>query len=103
MPKRKGWKLEVWENLGWHFCLTNAPISIYESCGTIGGSSFFTLVADRPDETGYGTMKMHGIDTHAKTPKASAKLAMKAFKKIVEDQIACWDKIKAAIESNGVK
>jgi hypothetical protein len=27
--KGKGWRLRVWENIGWHYCVINGPVQVY--------------------------------------------------------------------------
>ena len=45
-----GWKLRVWENLGWHYSVSAGPVCVHESAD--GG--FFALVSDDPEKAGPG-------------------------------------------------
>lgn len=40
--KTQGWELDVWENIGWHYCLRKKYISLHP---TIGGR-YFTLMGE---------------------------------------------------------
>ena len=46
----KGWALEVWENLGWHWRLINAPLSLRG-----GVNEFSCTISHNPEEGGSGS------------------------------------------------
>jgi len=53
--KTKGWKLRVWENLGWHYSLERPPLSVYplyreeEESPSVG-----IMMTNKADESGWG-------------------------------------------------
>ena len=76
MPK--GWRLRVWENLGWHFSILNGPAAIYES--SVDGS-FNCLISDDPKATGWGGVGWSGGgDRSAATPIEAYCLEVENFK-----------------------
>lgn len=51
LPNKAGWKVRIWENLGWCWSLYNGPISVYPS--TLKGC-FYCMIAPSVDERGCG-------------------------------------------------
>jgi len=47
----RGWKLRVWENLGWHYCVNSGPVSVYPSYNE---GNFFCLISTDPKKAGFG-------------------------------------------------
>lgn len=96
--KGRGWRLRVWNNTGWRWCLHCGPVTIYPS-----GAKFHTLIAPRMERTvgavGYGTGGewTPGIDSHAKTPTASVRKAIAGFRKYVAEDRERFDKLLAAL------
>jgi hypothetical protein len=48
-----GWKLDVWKNIGWHFCVRNGGMSIYANGGGIldRAWSFSVLLAGNDEDS----------------------------------------------------
>jgi len=49
-----GWIVRVWNNIGWHVSIQNAPISIQYIEFTNGKVGFLILMTGSVDEVGYG-------------------------------------------------
>jgi len=43
--KGKGWKLRVWENMGWHYCVHNGGLSVYP-CRSKGMTKFHAMLSE---------------------------------------------------------
>lgn len=54
--KGEGWRLRVWENLGWHFALYNGALSLYYHRYNDDKGSFSCMMSDKLGEGGYGAM-----------------------------------------------
>jgi len=52
--KTKGWKLRVWENLGWHYSLERPPLSVYPLYGEGESPSVGIMMTNKADESGWG-------------------------------------------------
>jgi hypothetical protein len=50
----KGWKLDIWENLGWHYCVVNAPMTIY-GCET-SPDTYHIMMSDRAQDARSGSI-----------------------------------------------
>ena len=84
--KSKGWTVRVWENLGWHFELLNAPLSVHE-----GSSGFFAFVADKPDKAGFGAgVWSHHLPDHA-DPNMAVRDAVRAMVDVVRQHAADYN------------
>lgn len=56
--KGTGWKLSLWQNLGWCFKVTQGPVSVHETCG-----KYWAMVSDNPNDASFGA----NIWTEART------------------------------------
>lgn len=87
----KGWKLEIWENLGWHFKLTKGPISVSQSYD----DSFHVLISDYGGHPGSGggawssglKAKKH------KTPQAAIRSGFKSMQNYAKTRICELNKV----------
>lgn len=52
--KGKGWKIRVWENLGWHVAWHLGRVSLYPSQYSDGPVKYHTLISDNDDSLGSG-------------------------------------------------
>ena len=46
-----GWKLRVWNNLGWHYSLEKGPICVHPS---FDGNTYWAMIATDAGECGHG-------------------------------------------------
>lgn len=42
----KGWKVRVWENMGWHYDLHNGPVSLTEHVMPTGQAPWYSCLID---------------------------------------------------------
>lgn len=63
MMNTGGWKLEVWENLGWHCALRNGYVNISHS-NYGDGDSYLALVNDRGSGSHDSFVNAGGIEHH---------------------------------------
>ena len=56
--KGTGWKLEVWENLGWHYCVVNGNLTVYAS-EYMDGISYTALLGDEGPHAGLPLWSSH--------------------------------------------
>lgn len=57
----RGWRIKVWENLGWHVAWTKGSAEVYEGRRIIG-YSYSCLISDEPNKPGSGSSEW---STHA--------------------------------------
>lgn len=74
-----GWKTRVWENLGWHYELTQGPISLSESDG-----EYIALINNDPKEAGGGLSLWTDLSKRSREPKEAVRLAVKYMQNIVQ-------------------
>lgn len=48
---RAGWKLDVWDNLGWHAAVRRGPLSVYQHKDRDGRVRYTALLNGRPGES----------------------------------------------------
>lgn len=51
MPKRKGWRIRVWENFGWHYTVNNDYVSVSETMEA-GVLRYHAMISDVPNGVG---------------------------------------------------
>lgn len=78
--KTKGWKLRVWENLGWHYSLQNPPLCVSPSVSGM----VFTLMTEKADEAGWGSLLWDGAP-HSRSPNKAVADQVKLARKVVND------------------
>lgn len=80
----KGWKTEVWENMGWHWCLHYGPIRLCTSYTDVDANpSYFVLISDSVTDTGGGAMMWTG-DTTSDDPREAIRKGIKLVMKYHE-------------------
>jgi hypothetical protein len=80
--KSKGWKLRVWENLGWHYCLVNPPLTLHP-----GIDGYWIFMTDKLNEADYGSYLWSMRDSFAdpnEAVRAQVVLAQKNIKVLNE-------------------
>lgn len=75
--KGKGWRIDVWENLGWHFRLLLGPLQITERDG-----QYWTLMSDTP-ESGGGSY-LWATQTESSDPNRAVRLQVRKAREKVE-------------------
>ncbi len=79
----RGWKLRVWENLGWHYSVVNGDLGIYP--GEYTGYYSFLSVG------GKGSMGAVGWGTaDHRDPNKLVRLQMKKMNKHVYKEMTCY-------------
>lgn len=89
MPKDVGWRLRVWENIGWHYAIVADHISISEYQGR-----FHCLIGE---ETGTGGPWTSPGGSY-KTPMGAAKGELAVFKNYMQRQNAVLSSILNTVE-----
>jgi hypothetical protein len=64
----KGWKIEVYENLGWHFKVRNDYLNVY---GKEFADKYSCLMADTKE--GAGGLSLWHVNNYAKDPNVSVR------------------------------
>jgi hypothetical protein len=75
----KGWKVRVWENMGWHWCLTNklCGLSLHNSTD-IQGLTFWCMMADGDSKNCYhGSCGFQSTTDHFKNPNLAVRQAIR--------------------------
>lgn len=70
--KGQGWKLEVWENLGWHYRVYAGPLSVSEKRDRSPEFRYSAMMSERPDDHIGGSYAWYG-DTHSSDPNRTAR------------------------------
>lgn len=85
----KGWKLEVWENLGWHFGVRNGALSVI-----VSGDRYSTLMSDEAD--GVGGAPIWFVRRWFRDPNA----AVRAQLRVCREFLKRCDTLVSAVEAN---
>lgn len=110
--KGNGWKLHVWQNHGWYYCVYNKNLNVYPS---YTGDAFYATMFTKETSTGFPHFKetkttnikeiekffnvkdkLPKIPTYYNNPNQAAKNKMKDAKKLVKK----LNKIVTQIEQN---
>jgi hypothetical protein len=91
--KGKGWRLRVWENLGWHFNLQRGYASISESFG----GEYYCLITDDPSHLGSGCGAWHDPGGSCKTPWKAFEHAANSVLTYVAQRTRTFSEIKTSI------
>lgn len=94
------WKLEVWENLGWHWAYHLGPISVHYST-IFGKKPFSVLIASDVDQSSHG----RGVWTpsggsYASTAAKAVELALAEYRRYAESERQCLDRMDEFFTSN---
>lgn len=77
--KGKGWKISVWENLGWHYCLRGDFISLYEH----QDKTYHAMIST--DIDGIGGLAMWTGNRYYKNPNTAINYAIKKAEKCLAE------------------
>lgn len=72
-----GWKIQVWENMGWHCSIVKGSAVVYE---LISNKQYLCLINDEPNKPGVGAFAF-GTDVCRATPQAAFRAAYFMFLK----------------------
>lgn len=92
--KGSGWKLKIWENLGWHYCVCNGPLQVHPSSID---DSYFTLLDG--DGSGGGS-PCYSVDTNFNDPNEAVRVQLETARLFVNSQDEIVRKLEEKI--NGV-
>lgn len=90
----RGWKVRVWENMGWHWSVFNGPVSVY--------SGYWAMISSDIHNATYGSGAW-SVDTvyrndpraavaHAAIPMFRHMAKVKAVEKSVYNMLKGWNK-----------
>lgn len=86
LMKTKGWKIEVWENLGWHFCLRNYRLSLYESRYGAKPPQYSCLLASNDRAPGSGSCLWSPQQGHHRSdPNVAVEVQMRLAEAVVRE------------------
>jgi hypothetical protein len=91
----KGWKIHVWENIGWHYRVIRGPVRVSSNYIGTYGASVEGPVWDSSSRCGYG-LTVHGPDRS--TPMKAMKAAIKKFKNQVKKVLEYSKKVDVIAE-----
>lgn len=92
----KGWTEDVWENMGWHWCLLLGPIRVGPKSYSEG---FSALLAGDVDQSRHGSVKWTG-DTDSDTPLGAAQKAAANFAAYAASERAMLDRMEKFLADN---
>jgi len=78
----KGWRLQVFENAGWHFTILNGALSLHLS-EYPDGKKYWCMMADTPEAGGCGAMMFHH-NYSSKDPNDAVRHQLRLARKVVE-------------------
>jgi hypothetical protein len=87
----RGWKVRVWENLGWHWALHKGPLQIYPAAYRSGRGLLTALCAAAwPDPGGHpsGGSSRWFLKKGRRDPNAVVRDQVKECRKYIEDEVA---------------
>ncbi len=79
-----GWELELWENLGWNYDVTNGPLNVFKS-SFVGEESYSCLMSDIPKFSGGGASVWHLNKNWSNDPWVSIQRQVKEARKVVDE------------------
>jgi len=92
--KGTGWKLEVWENLGWHYCVVNGTLYIYAH-EYMDGISYTSLMGDGKHP--HAGLPVWTDDYHSKDPNKVVEHQLAFAQKYMDHINAAFSKVMANI------
>ena len=94
--KGKGWKLDVWENLGWHYAVYNGTLTVHATEYLLGQTTYFTLLGDTERGGGecYWTEDFSSTD-----PNKVVERQLAHALKVAKGHLAIVKKVEANIRS----
>lgn len=91
--KGKGWKLDVWENLGWWYCVYAGPISVYP---THDSNKFHCLMAEGLGNKGHagGGSYLWKTDDNLRDPNELVKRQIQIAQAVVDNLSSNISKVR---------
>ena len=80
--KGSGWKLRVWENMGWNYSVKNGPINVYPL--DHGQNQRFHCLLDCNEE-GTGGLAIWSTDAISKDPNKVVQREIESARKVVDE------------------
>jgi len=87
------WKLEVWENLGWYFCLKNGPVSVYQH-----KDGYSCLIASNVNDPHGGGPWTRGTSVFQKTPMGAVRRASADFRRYVLNERLRFVQLESSLD-----
>jgi hypothetical protein len=93
--KGKGWKLRVWENLGWHYSIYAGALSIHVN-HYLRRVRYSSLMADRASEHIYGSSLWTDNESYG-DPNRAARAAVQLAEGVMANLTKVLDVARAAV------
>ncbi len=94
LMKTKGWKLDVWENLGWHYCIYKGRFTVYgERYYNSKHVMYSCLLSDTFKYNRCGSMLWSGVPWN-KNPNILVKNQIKRAQKVINRLQKCVNSVK---------
>jgi len=77
-----GWKLDIWENLGWHYAASNGPLSVYGP--EKKEETFCCLMSDNPNKAHAGAGIWHLERNYSRDPNLVITRQVKEARKVLD-------------------
>lgn len=95
--KGKGWRLSVWENLGWWYCVRNAPLVVHPVDVLKGPEKFFCMVSGDVRVAG-GGLSVWTDNFYSVDPNKAVRHAVKLARVYTDGLIRCVEKAEAIVK-----
>lgn len=96
----RGWKIRVWENIGWHVSYENGPLSIHEF-GFGSKMEWSCQIATTIKDSGHGMANLPDCE-FGKTPLLAAINAAKVLRQYYADEMKRLGDLVAYCDKVGV-
>lgn len=90
-----GWKVRVWENLGWHVMVANQGVQIYIDHSPLTGEDSYWGMVNADGEDSSGDVFWDYPQKHSKDPNVIVRHLMKYVRKFRDKIVARVDAIDA--------
>ena len=97
--KGKGWKLDVWENMGWHYAVYNGTLTVHASEYAMSKTTYFTLLGDEERGGGLGFWTENGPESSSEDPNEVVERQVAYALKVAKGHLAIVKKVEANIRS----
>jgi len=87
----EGWKLDIWENLGWHYAVYNGPLTVHGSPG-----HWYCLLS-RTEIRGGGALYWTD-DAHFKNPNDAVRHQLDLVRKFTANCVAVQQHLETLVE-----
>lgn len=97
--KGRGWKLDVWENLGWHYAVRNGPLTVYADRYTKDRSMrYSTLLGGEPKDRHCGSLNWSPPSKGYRDPNRAVRAQLKAARAYVNQVDALVTDLEDSIQ-----